>query len=294
MYNPFVADSEAEKEDVQLIARALDGKRLALEKLVSRHQRWIYNIAVRMTADFDLAEDITQEILIKMITKLSTFDSSKAAFRTWLYRIVVNYVISMRRKEGPYMIPGGFKAFGKHLDEVPMEALPDEANVAPETRLLIEEAKNGCMSLMLICLSLQQRLVYILGEIFNVSSQEGGEILVMSPANFRKILSRARTKLHGFMREKCGLANPRARCRCSGKVQPHLKTGRIKPGNLKFSRHSSKKVKHVAARKMDAMNRLTDEDLPKLYREHPFYESKDTVSMFKRILTNPKYADIFS
>jgi|GEM_PF-5067925 len=45
------------------------------------------------------AEDVTQEILIKMITKLPAYDSGKAAFRTWLYRIVVNRVINMKKKK---------------------------------------------------------------------------------------------------------------------------------------------------------------------------------------------------
>ncbi len=75
-----------------------------------------------------------------MITKLATFDCSKGVFRTWLYRIVANYVISMRRKEGAYMIPGGFEAFGKHLDAVPMLVLPGEGDVRALPRLPTGEA----------------------------------------------------------------------------------------------------------------------------------------------------------
>ncbi len=295
MYNPFVEDSGAEEEDDQLVDKALDGKRLALEKLIQRHQQWIFNIAVRMTADFDLAEDITQEILIKIITKLSSFDPQKGAFRTWLYRIVVNYMISLKRsKDSAYVFPGRFKAFEKRLDNVPMEVLPDETKLTPEIRLIIEEAKNGCMSLILICLSLQQRLVYILGEIFRVSSQEGGDVLEMTPANFRKNLSRARIKLNTFMQKKCGLVNSQVRCRCSGKFQAHLKTGVIKMGHLRFNQQTSTKVKHVVARKVGVMNALMEKDVPELFREHPFYKPKDMVLMLKQIIANPKYSDLFS
>ena len=96
-YNPFVETSGPEATDHEIIAKAVAGDRAALEALVVRHQPWIYNIAFRMVLVPEDSEDVTQEILVKMITKLSTFDSSKAAFRTWLYRIVANHVINMKK-----------------------------------------------------------------------------------------------------------------------------------------------------------------------------------------------------
>jgi len=83
---------------VQLIDQALEGNQHALEKLIRRHQAWIYNITFRMVANPADAEDITQEILLKMITKLSAYDHRKASFRTWLYRITANHVINMRKR----------------------------------------------------------------------------------------------------------------------------------------------------------------------------------------------------
>ena len=98
MYNPFAADSNEDTKDSELIRQALGGNKESLEQLVLRHQAWIYNIAFRMVLVAEDAEDVTQEILIKMITKLSTYDSKKASFRTWLYRIVVNHVINMKKR----------------------------------------------------------------------------------------------------------------------------------------------------------------------------------------------------
>ena len=66
--------------------------------LLGRHQPWIFNLAFRMVLVRQDAEDVTQEILIKVLTSLSTYDPSRAAFRTWLYRIVVNHVINMRKR----------------------------------------------------------------------------------------------------------------------------------------------------------------------------------------------------
>jgi RNA polymerase sigma factor (sigma-70 family) len=84
--------------DDELTARAMSGNRQALEELVVRYQPWIYNIAFRMVLVREDAEDITQEIVIKMLTKLSTYDPGKASFRTWLYRIVANHVINMKTR----------------------------------------------------------------------------------------------------------------------------------------------------------------------------------------------------
>jgi RNA polymerase sigma factor (sigma-70 family) len=57
--------------------------------LIARHQAWIYNIVLRMVYNPYDAEDATQEILIKLLNSLSTFEG-RSQFRTWLYRIVVN------------------------------------------------------------------------------------------------------------------------------------------------------------------------------------------------------------
>jgi RNA polymerase sigma factor (sigma-70 family) len=93
--NPL-ADNSPDHEDQELVLRARSGDRKALEELVQRHQAWIYNIAVRMLYHPQDAEDATQEILIKVITRLSSFEG-RSSFRTWLYRIVVNHVLKTKR-----------------------------------------------------------------------------------------------------------------------------------------------------------------------------------------------------
>jgi RNA polymerase sigma factor (sigma-70 family) len=98
MFNPFDTDVGTNTEDDALIQQALNGKREALAMLIVLHQSWIYNISFRMVLKAEDAEEITQEILIKTLTKLSTYDSKKGAFRTWLYRIVINHVANMKKR----------------------------------------------------------------------------------------------------------------------------------------------------------------------------------------------------
>jgi RNA polymerase sigma factor (sigma-70 family) len=94
--NPLSGSSAAEADDRALIDRIAQGSRDALETLIARHQGWIYNIVLRMVYFPEDAEDVTQEILIKLLTSLSSFEG-RSRFRTWLYRIVVNHVLNMKR-----------------------------------------------------------------------------------------------------------------------------------------------------------------------------------------------------
>src|SRR6266849_5369968 len=97
MFNPFTEVAEGDATDAELVEQAKNGDWAALEKLVLRHQAWIYNIAVRMVFQPQDAEEVTQEVLVKVITQLSTFKAD-SKFRTWLYRIVANHVLNMKRR----------------------------------------------------------------------------------------------------------------------------------------------------------------------------------------------------
>src|SRR5262245_41690853 len=94
--NPFSPEAETDAEDRDLVSGAQAGSRDALERLITRHQAWIYNIVLRMLYWPNDAEDVTQEILIKLTTKLSTFEG-RSSFRTWLYRIAVNHILNVKR-----------------------------------------------------------------------------------------------------------------------------------------------------------------------------------------------------
>ena len=179
-----------------LVEFAQQGDKEALAKLIKAHQAWIYNITLKMVYDHEEVADVTQEVLIKMITKLSTF-RGESKFRTWLYRIVNNHVINMKKSSIEKMITS-FEKYGNALDDIKNEDLPDQESVPVDLNLLVEEAKIGCMSGMLLCLDREQRLIFVLAEIFNVSDAVGSELLEISKANFRQRLSRARKDLYNL------------------------------------------------------------------------------------------------
>src|SRR5256712_10585010 len=94
---PLADTAPTDDDDRALVERAAAGERQALEDLVRRHQAWIYNIAIRILAHPQDAEDATEEVLIKTLTRLSSFEG-RSTFRTWLYRIEVNHVLNIKRE----------------------------------------------------------------------------------------------------------------------------------------------------------------------------------------------------
>lgn len=285
--NPFADDStSSDAADRALVMRVRSGNREALEELVQRHQAWIYNVAVRMLYHPQDAQDATQEILIKVLTRLASFEG-RSSFRTWLYRIVINHVLNMKRgrREAPMLT---FSCYGHGLENTPDLDLPDQGTVAPDLRLLVEEARIGCTAGMLLCLDRGQRLVYILGEIFGVTDGVGAELLEISRENFRQRLARARQDLHSFMNDKCGLVNQTNPCRCAKKTRGFIEAGYVEPGNLLFARERMQRVRDIAQTKCDAITTL-DEQYAALYRDHPFYESTDLIRVLRRLIESPEF-----
>ena len=284
--NPFTDVAAGEGSDQELVHLAKGGSRAALEELVVRHQAWIYNLALRMVHRPEDAEDATREVLIKLFTRLSTFDG-RSSLRTWLYRIAINHLLNMKRGRAESR-EITFAQYGRNLDDTPDAELPDPRAVPADVQLLIAEARIGCTSGMLLCLDRGQRMVYILGNIFGVSDGVGAELLELSRDNFRQRLARSRRDLHNFMEDKCGLVNTANPCRCAKKTQGFIKTGHIDPNNLRFARERVTHVRDVAARVSAEITGL-DEAYAEVYRDHPFQNSPDFVVALRELMNRPEF-----
>ncbi len=283
--NPLADDTPTDHEDQDLVMRARAGDRTALEELVKRHQGWIYNIAVRMLYHPQDAEDATQEILVKVLTRLSSFEG-RSSLRTWLYRIVVNHVLNMKRGrlEDPAI---SFRTYGEELDKIPDLELPDPKGGSPETNLLVTEAMLACTTGMLLCLDREQRLSYILGAILEVSDAVAAEVLEISPDNFRQRLSRARRDLRNFMNDQCGLVNPANPCRCAKKTRGFIEAGHVDPQNLLFVRERLCEVREAAPKAYETIKTL-DDQCADVYRRHPFYKPPDLGQMLRQLVESPE------
>jgi RNA polymerase sigma factor (sigma-70 family) len=282
--NPLANDAPSETEDQNLVPRARAGDRKALEDLIERHQAWIYNIALRMLFHPEDAEDATQEILVKVLTRLSSFEG-RSSFRTWLYRVAFNHLLNMKRGREELKVTT-FLAYGDALDSTPDVELADPRDGSPEANLLVTEVMLACTSGMLLCLDREQRLTYVLGAILSVSDSVGADVLEITAESFRQRLTRARRDLRNFMNNKCGLVNKSNPCRCAKKTRGFIQEGHVDPNSLLFARGRMSEVREAAPKVYETIKTL-DDQCAEIYRGHPFYKPPDLAQMVRKLVASP-------
>ena len=192
--------------------RALGGDREALDGLVRALQGDVYGLALRMLWNREDAEDATQEILVRIVTRLSRF-GFRSSLKTWAYRIAVNYVLDVKKSA----IERLHLSFERFADDLDSGLQPASASDTEES-LLIEEVKVSCSLAMLQCLDRPHRAAYVLGEIMELSGPEAADVLAISPELFRKRLQHAREAVLAFMKSHCGLVSDSASCQCHRRV----------------------------------------------------------------------------
>lgn len=260
----------ADHEENAWLGAARAGNLAALDRLLRRHQPWVFNLALRMVWRREAAEDATQEILLKAVTHLGTFEG-RSAFSTWLYRIAVNHLLNVRASEMEERRMT-FADMGRSLDACDDSDLPDESLLPIGHGLLVEEARIGCITAMLMCLDRRQRLAFVFGEIFGVTSDEGGELMDTSAENFRQLLVRARRDLYQFMQQKCGLVNTANPCRCTKKAGAFMRHGWLDPQRRQFTADRLAAVRDAAP---DRLAELDDAQraYAALYRDTPLVDA---------------------
>ena len=279
MKNPLSA-KYSEEANISLVRASLEGDRRALDKLIHLHQPFIYNVAWKMVHDPNDAMDLTQEVLIKIITKLSQFNF-KSSFRTWLYRIVMNEFLQTKRRKREEQFTS-FEEYGDRLDAVPNPDLNIEEQI--ELAELSKEMQIRCMSGMIMCLNREQRLIYILGDTFGVNHTLGADIFSISPQNFRIKLHRARKDLYNYMNNKCGLVNKKNPCRCPKKAKALKKMGLLDEKNMEFNIETKTKVMDYVEGAYENLMEVVEEKYVVLFRNHPSKDQFDKATLIDEIL----------
>lgn len=259
----------------QLVASAQDGDVGAAEELIASIQDRIYRLSLRMVTRPADAEDVTQEILMKILARLSTFDGH-AKFPTWAHRVAVNHLLD-RKKTAVERMEITFEMYGEDLQQG--RSAPTIAG--PDAELLAQEVRLGCTQAMLLCLDREHRIAYVLGEVFMVSSADGAYVCDVPAATYRKRLSRARDRVRSFINGNCGLVNPEgAACRCARRINTAVKLGRIDAAQPALATHPAE----AATSEMETLFTAAS-----LMRSHPEYRSPDY--MAERIANLVKSGD---
>jgi RNA polymerase sigma factor (sigma-70 family) len=282
---PAAEDYDESRERV-VIEEAQQGSGSAIESLIKKHQHFVYDVALKLVRDPEDAADLTQEVLLKVLTKLPLF-SFKSSFRTWLYRIVMNqFLNTKRRKIEKDIYP--FEALG----EVPDDLYKNVEMSLAERSICAEEirySRDKRMASTLLCLDRRQRIVLILGVVFMLPSSLAAQILEITPENFRKQVQRAKEDISHFMDDKCELINPNHRCRCRKKSKGVMKNRKGSPG-MKFSGES---IRIVAADKNQALINLIQRKYLSLFGEQPDKDSANKAELSRKILQDPEIREIY-
>ena len=216
-----------------LARRALEGDREALDRIAHALQGDIYGLALRMLWNREDAEDATQEILVRIVTRLSQF-GFRSQLKTWAYRVAVNYILDAKKSAMERLN----LAFERFADDLESGLQPSSADDLVES-MLIDEGKVGCSMAMLQCLDRPHRAAYVLGEIMELSGPEAADVLEISPALFRKRLQLAREAVVAFMRSHCGLVSDDAPCRCHRRVPSTTSSSADGDQPLRFARRAT-------------------------------------------------------
>ncbi|MFV2059585.1 MAG: RNA polymerase sigma factor [Gammaproteobacteria bacterium] len=212
----------------QVVIDAQNGEQSALEQVVRNIQDRVHHLAMRILVNPDDASDATQEILILVITKLSTFEG-KSSFQTWVYRVATNYLLNAK-KISNRDLGLNFDMFRTDL-EMGLTSVPEQ----PENNIILNELRIVCTMAMLLCLDMKHRIAYVIGDILELDQSEAIDILGITKENYRKRLSRARTDVLEFTSKSCGLVNEDAKCSCPRRLSSALKLGRVHLNKITYA-----------------------------------------------------------
>ena len=184
--------SRAEELVPDLVRRAQGGDRAAFEDLVKLYYHLIYRWALGITRDADEADDVVQEVLVRLHTRLASY-ARRSRFSTWLFQVTRNAALGQRRKATRrrnlmFGFRRGVEAEEPHGEQV-LQRL-EASQAVGQIRNLYEQ------------LPARQRQVFDLADLQGFDPAEIGEMLGMNPVTVRANLCKARRAIRGKMLEK--------------------------------------------------------------------------------------------
>lgn len=284
--------SNTNREDAVLVSLAIRGNSEALEELVRKHQKWIFRLSLYFLGDDQAAEDVSQEILIKMITGLSGFRGD-ARFTTWLYRICVNTARGFKQKRAKTDCMS-FEQFSAMLEDTPDGTLPSQYYSKQEEELIYDEVRSQCLLGMLLCLSMEQRILLVLSDIFLVSQKETGQILNIQPILLRKRLERARVKLYQFMNEECGLIHSENSCKCTLKARALVDQGLISLPKVSMAGKGYASIREQIEDKRIEFTKFYDENCASLLRSYNDKHDIDFIGTLRELVLSEDFRRVLS
>ncbi len=179
-------------DELELIKRAKSGDRDAFETLVRRYQRRLVGIALALTHNPDDATELAQEAFVRAYQNLHQFEL-RSSFSTWLYRIMANLAVDLRRRENRHLMLRGDEA------ENELRRLPGSGDTA-FSRTFGNELKEKLLA-ALDELTPEHRTVILLREVEGLSYEEISEVLGCPRGTVMSRLHYARMRLRELLKD---------------------------------------------------------------------------------------------
>jgi RNA polymerase sigma-70 factor (ECF subfamily) len=178
-----------------LVRRCLSGDAVAWEEIVQRYNRRIYNICYRFAGSAEDAQDLTQEVFIKMYRTLNSYDVDKGAFMTWVTTVTRNLLVDNFRKKKQDRITDSLDAAPtEHEDAMPLsEQIPDKG-APPDARILNRETRE-MVHRGLQKLSPELREAVVLRDLQDMDYREIATVLKVPEGTVKSRINRGRAEL---------------------------------------------------------------------------------------------------
>jgi RNA polymerase sigma-70 factor (ECF subfamily) len=178
-----------------LVRRCVAGDAAAWEEIVQRYHRRIYNICYRFAGTTDDAQDLTQDVFIKMYRTLNSYDLERGAFMTWVTTITRNLLVDHFRKSKQDRVTDSLDtAPSEHEDALPLsERIPDKAQ-PPDARVQSREI-GQTVHLALQKLSPELREAVILRDLQDMDYKEIATVLKVPEGTVKSRINRGRAEL---------------------------------------------------------------------------------------------------
>ena len=175
-------------DDPQLVARCLGGEDSAWEELLRAHNRKIFNLCYRFTGRPSEAEDLTQEVFIKVFQTLTTYDAAQGAFPTWLNRVARNHLVDHYRRTHKDRLTSSIEEETGGLEDKPSSEEQPLARVeSRERHEILQAALNR--------LSPDMREAVVLRDFQDLDYDEIAEVLGVPEGTVKSRINRGRLEL---------------------------------------------------------------------------------------------------
>ena len=189
------------EEDQELLNRCLAGEDSAWEALLSVHTRKIYNLCYRFTGRVEEAEDVTQEVFIKVFQTLRSYDAAQGSFSTWLNRVARNHLVDHYRRARKDRLTSSLD------DELPAAQQKASPQVEPTSQVESRERRE-ILQLALDKLSPDLREAVILRDLHDLDYEEIAQVLEVPQGTVKSRINRGRLELGRVLKRMEGMRGP--------------------------------------------------------------------------------------